>query len=256
MNTLIEKARRNKKRLNWLLLCTVGLIELILMALITVVTWKAVFGSNEIDVLYKVIAIDIILLWVGALIGYFTWAIYFYNINLGLTNEDWAEIRQKEQNGEPVEIRKINPHEEETLGLPNGTIRGTLALSLAVGALALLIASLGIENTMALNQLFVDTFDFFKTAFLMMIAFYFGNKSLQYLNYQGGMIKGGNTNSTQNSTLNQNTVTDLKPTLEPAVDPEIAGVRQQLMADQEKGPDDLGGAHTMSADFDKPDSKG
>lgn len=256
MNTLIEKARRNKKRLNWLLLCTVGLVELILMGLITVVTWKTIFGSTVIDVLYNVIAIDIILLWVGALIGYFTWAIYFYNINLGLTNEDWAEIRQKVRNGEHVTVRDKNPHEKDTLGLPEGTIRGTLALSLAVGALALLIASLGIENTMPLNQLFVDTFDFFKTAFLMMIAFYFGNKSLQYLNYHGGMIKGGNTINTQTSAVNQNTINDLKPTLEPAVDPEIAGVRRQLIYDKENGPDDLGTTHTMSSDFDKPDSKG
>lgn len=251
MTTLIEKARKNKRRLNWLLLGGVGLIELILIELITVTTWKAVFNAAEIEVLYKAIAIDIILLWIGALIGYYTWAIYFYNINLGLTNEDWAEIRQKEIDGEKVTVREKNPHEKDTLGLPDGTIRGTLALSLAVGALALLIASLGIENTMPLNQLFVDTFDFFKTAFLMMIAFYFGNKSLQYLN-QGGMIKGGNNAAPTN---NGQMAADPQPTLAPAVDPQVAGVREQLI-DAADGPNDIGDESSSGTDFEQPESKG
>lgn len=249
MTTLIEKARKNTRRLNWLLLCSVGIIELILIDLIIVITWKAVFGAAEIKELYKAVAIDMILLWVGALIGYYAWAIYFYNINLGLTNEDWAEIREKVEKGEEVEVRNKNPHEKDTLGLPDGTIRGTLALSLAVGALALLIASLGIENTMPLNQLFIDTFDFFKTAFLMMIAFYFGNKSLQYLNYQGGMFKGGGRGDVQNVGIP-------KPTLEPAVDPEVAGVRKQLTLDEDIGPDDTNTSKGSSKDFDKTDAKG
>jgi len=245
MNTLIEKARKNKKLLNWLLLVTVGIVELILILLIGMITWMTICDPAGLTVMYKAIAIDIILLWIGALIGYYTWAIYFYNINLGLTNEDWAEIRQKEAEGKTVNVRQTNPHEKDTLGLPDGTIRGTLALSLAVGALALLIASLGIENTMPLNQLFVDTFDFFKTAFLMMIAFYFGNKSLQYLNYQGGMIKGGNNRSDSPG------VTDPKPTLEPATDPDVAGVKQQLTDEPLTDPDD-----DSSEGFEKPDAKG
>lgn len=252
MTTLIEKARKNKRRLNWLLLCGVGLLELILIVLIIVTTWKAVFNADEVEVLYKAIAINIILLWIGALMGYYTWAIYFYNINLGLTNEDWAEIRQKENEGKKVTVREKNPHEKDTLGLPDGTIRGTLALSLAVGALALLIASLGMENSMPINQLFVDTFDFFKTAFLMMIAFYFGNKSLQYLNYQGGTIKGGNNAAASNT---GQTVANPQPTLTPAIDPQIAGVREQLIDDTE-GPNDIGDEQSSSTDFDQPEPKG
>jgi len=258
MTTLIEKARKHKKWLNWLLLGAIGLLELILIDLIILVTWKAMASGGEMEAIYKAIAIDIILLWIGVLIGYYTWAIFFYNINLGLTNEDWAEIRQKDQNGEITNVRDKNPHENDTLGLPDGTIRGTLALSLAVGALALLIASFGIDNTMPLNQLFVDTFDFFKTAFLMMIAFYFGNKSLQYLNYQGGMIKGrqgaGNPQIHQNS-MNSNSGQISQPTLTPAVDPEIAGVKEQLNAGND-GPNDIGIDKSSSTDFEKPDSKG
>lgn len=247
MSTLIEKARKNKKKLNWLLLGGIGLVELILIDLITMVTWKAVFGENM-EVLYKAIAIDIILLWIGALIGYYTWAIYFYNINLGLTNEDWAEIRQKENDGEKVTVREKNPHEKDTLGLPDGTIRGTLALSLAVGALALLIASLGIENTMPLNQLFVDTFDFFKTAFLMMIAFYFGNKSLQYLN-SGGMIKGGN-----NASNTGQSIQNPQPTLPPAIDAPMTGMREHLIDTTED--EGLGGELSSETDLEQPEPKG
>lgn len=256
MTTLIEKARKNKKRLNWLLLCGIGIIQLILIDLIAVITWKAVFHSTDIAELYKAVAIDIILLWVGALIGYYTWAIYFYNINLGLTNEDWAEIRDKVAKGEEVEVRETNPHEKDTLGLPDGTIRGTLALSLAVGALALLIASLGIKNTMPLNQLFVDTFDFFKTAFLMMIAFYFGNKSLQYLNYQGGMIKGGSGADNPGAGVSRPGDQILKPTLQPAVDLDVAGVKKQLSTDEGMESDEPRTDSTSSEDFDKADAKG
>ena len=252
MTTLIEKARKYKRWLNWLLLGCVALMELILLILVFIVTSNALCANCDIDMLYKAISIDIILLWIGLLIGYYTWAIYFYNINLGLTNEDWAETRQKQLEGDIIDVRSENPHAKDTLGLPDGTIRGTLALSLAVGALALLIASFGVDNTMPLNQLFVDTFDFFKTAFLMMIAFYFGNKSLQYLNYQGGMIKGGkNQQNSMGSTPEQTS----QPTLTPAVDPEIAGVKQHLNAGKE-GPDDIGNDTSASADFEKPDAQG
>ena len=255
MTTLIEKAKKYKRWLNWLLIIAIALMELILIDLVIIVTFNALCDTCEIELLYKAIAIDIILLWIGLLIGYYTWAIYFYNINLGLTNEDWAEIRHKQQEGDIIDVRSENPHSTETLGLPDGTIRGTLALSLAVGALALLIASFGVDNTMPLNQLFVDTFDFFKTAFLMMIAFYFGNKSLQYLNYRGGMIKGGKGSQMQQNSMNSSPDTVSQPTLTPAVDPEIAGVKQHLNESME-GPDDIGKEKPTTSDFEKSGSKG
>lgn len=245
---LIEIAKRDKKKLNRLLLGSISLVEAILLGLIVIITWKA-FGKDDFNFIYRMISINIILVWIGVLVGYYTWAIYFFNINLGLTNEDWAEIRQNEADGEPVEVRQENPHHDQTLGLPGGTIRGTLALSLAVGALAMLVASLGIDNTMSANELFIDTFDFFKTAFLMMIAFYFGNKSLQYLNLNP--VKGGQT---QSPSLPQEE-SALKPTLTPAVSPDTAGVRAQLIAGEE-GPEDIAKEKATSADFDKPNANG
>jgi hypothetical protein len=250
MGDLVAKAKKDKKILNLLLLGCIGLVELILLILVIVITSKAM-GTQDANFIYKMISINILLIWIGVLIGYYTWVIYFFNINLGLTNEDWAEIREKEQNGEPVEVRKENPHGNQTLGLPEGTIRGTLALSLAVGAMAMLVASLGIDHTMSANELFIDTFDFFKTAFLMMIAFYFGNKSLQYLNLNP--VKGGKGQA--QTTDNSPTLSELKPTLAPAVDPDVAGVRAQLM-DEKEGPDDVAKDKSSEGAFDKPNANG
>ena len=250
MDDLIAIAKRNKRRMNRLFIGCMGLVELMLFILIIIITWKAFHSSNE-NFIYKMISINIILLWIGILVGYYSWVIYFFNINFGLTNEDWAEIREKARNGEPVQYPTTNPNRDQTLGLPEGTVRGTLALSLAVGALAMLVASLGIDNTMSANELFIDTFDFFKTAFLMMIAFYFGNKSLQYLNNLNP-VKGSASGQNQ-SPVPSVMEEPPTPTLTPAVDPAAAGVRANLIED--KG--DIASAKTGGTqDFENANSKG
>ena len=179
-NRIVSSSEKTKWY-NRLLLGLIGLVESIFLFLIVYLTAFPEFKSIKTDQIYSIIAVDMVLIWVGILIGYYTWAIYFYNINLGLTNEDWAEIRMRKAQGKEVDERMQNPNNDQTLGLPEGTIRGTLALSLAVGALAMMVASLGKPSTWPANQVFVDAFDFFKTAFLMMIAFYFGNKSIESL---------------------------------------------------------------------------
>jgi hypothetical protein len=247
MEDLIAIAKRNKRRMNRLFIGCIGLVEVLLFFLIVAITWKAFSGENF-NFIYKMISMNIILLWIGILVGYFSWVIYFFNINLGLTNEDWAEIRQKTSNGEQVDYPTRNPHENQTLGLPEGTIRGTLALSLAVGALAMLIASLGMDSKLSTNELFIDTFDFFKTAFLMMIAFYFGNKSLQYLN----PVKGGSGQGLQQNEPST-AIEEPKPTLSPAVDPAAAGIRANLLNTD----DDIATVKSdASKDFDNANSKG
>ena len=133
------------------------------------------------DNIYLPMALAIIILWIAIVVGYFAWAIYFYNINLGLTNKDWDEIRQQRDAGVEVEAREHNPFKEETLGLPPGTVRGIMAMSLLIGALAMMIAALGGNKDYDENKFFIENFEFFTTAFLMMIAFYFGDKSLKYL---------------------------------------------------------------------------
>ncbi|UII25984.1 hypothetical protein LVD15_22185 [Fulvivirga maritima] len=191
----VKEARASISKLNRLLLFGIGLVELILLGLMVYVTFfQYPKKDDEIDI-FSVMAMDLVLLWLGVVIGYYSWAVYHYNINFGLTNEDWARIRRQQELGLETEVVNENPHKDQTLGLPEGTVRGTLALTLAVGALSMLMASLGMEDRMPVNMLFIDVFEFFKTAFLMMIAFYFGNKSLQYLNDGSNTVKSADSNN-------------------------------------------------------------
>lgn len=56
-----------------------------------------------------------------------------------------------------------------------------IAFTLLFGAIAILVANLAPNSSLGANSLLVDQYDFFKTAFLMMIAFYFGARSLEFL---------------------------------------------------------------------------
>lgn len=152
------------------------------IALIGIITF--LFGWHQEDPdHYKNISVALIIAWVLFLVAYYTWALHFYNVNYGWTDAEWEknaerksltpELAEKEPDG--------NPHAGESLGLPPGTIRGTIALSLLVTGLSMTIASLSMKNTYPADSVFVDNFEFFKTAFLMMIAFYFGVKGLEIL---------------------------------------------------------------------------
>jgi hypothetical protein len=178
-NEIKQEVLSEKKSMNRLFIFCIALALILLVA-------SLVFAGIHIMVknggtIFHFSAICIMTLWVALLIGYYAWAIYFYNINLGLTNEDWAEARIQKRIDPSYEERSENPNKEYTLGLPPGTVRGTLTLTLMVAALALTIAYMGEGNSLDNNQFFIDNFDFFKQAFLMMIAFYFGSKSLEYI---------------------------------------------------------------------------
>ena len=159
----------------------------------TRVSFFPVDGKNFSPHLFDALGISLILIWFGILIAYLAWSIHFYNINLGLTNEDWAAIKERIQEakarramGEDVPEEELiepteNPYKDETFGLPPGTIRGTLALSLMLGGFSLLLISFGHPDIISGSDIFRENYEFFKTAFLMMIAFYFGSKSLQYI---------------------------------------------------------------------------
>ncbi len=188
----LDRAMKNKKRLNHLFLGLMGVVILtVLLPIVYIIV--TVFKDSEGEI-YKLIALLILLVWFGGLGAYYAWAIYFYNINLGLTNESWAELKEKNRHTPDAASTSTikNPHANETLGLPKGTIRGTLALTLLIGGLAMTIAALGMENSIKEDTFLVDNFDFFKTAFLMMIAFYFGNKSLEMIGYKSKKISSAN----------------------------------------------------------------
>lgn len=253
---LLIEARENKKKYNDIFTNLVQVVLGIIITLIILTTALGVimlFFDNKIvsnynwhvPSFYSVVAVNIVLAWVGILFRYYAWVIYFFNVNLGLTDEDWAELRERKNAGEELDLSKIkNPHAGSTLGIPEGTVRGTLALSLAVGALALLIASFGMDTTLPANRLFIDVFDFFKTAFLMMVAFYFGNKSLQYLNY-GNPIKGGNSGADMENQSGSNRATFPFSTVNsgkrstglPASTPTNSGLKKQSNQPEASAPD-------------------
>ncbi|MDN5210957.1 DUF5675 family protein [Fulvivirgaceae bacterium BMA12] len=191
------KKIEGKYILNAIVAIGVFVIELLIIAYLYKLFSKVDISSGadgSIPVsLFDALAISLILVWFGVLIAYLAWAIHFYNINLGLTNEDWAAIKERinegkarREMGEDVPEEELvepteNPYKDETFGLPPGTIRGTLALSLLLGGFSLLIVSFGHPDVLGSSDIFRENYEFFKTAFLMMIAFYFGSKSLQYI---------------------------------------------------------------------------
>ena len=160
---------------------------------------------------FKASAVAFLIVWLVVFLRYFLWAIYHYNVNYGLTIKDWKKIeeaRERFKNGEHVfphemQGRTFNPYRSQTFGIPRGTVRGMLAFTLLFGAIAILIASMGMDQQDLQNTLIRDQFEFFKTAFLMMMAFYFGDKSLRFLQnrWKGPQTQEGNT--TFNRTSNK-----------------------------------------------------
>lgn len=190
---------KSKRNLNWLLLFLFALIELVVLTLMAFTLIDYLKTDTRGIGISHLVSIELILLWVGVIIGYYGWSIYFYNINFGLTNQDWFEIREKTAKGEDVQVPNENPHHKETLGLPKGTVRGTIALTVMIGGLSMTIYSFGLGAEYQSDSMIVDHLDFFKTAFLMVIAFYFGNKSLETMGYKSQSANRGNNSAGNNS---------------------------------------------------------
>jgi preprotein translocase subunit SecG len=164
-------------------------------------------GSESSGQVYKAIGFGMVMLWVCIFVCYFIWAIFFYNINKGRNYEKRKRIEEAKLNRskglpyrkEDIDESQENPYKDETFGFPQGTVRGMIAFTLLYGAIAMLIVSFGVQNDPQSNVVFIDQLDFFKKAFLMMIAFYFGSHSLKYLTPD---------NAKKNSIENQQTQTD------------------------------------------------
>src|SRR5690554_759166 len=157
----------------------------------------AIFIYTDDGNLFQSVGLVISVIWIGAFLMYFMWAVYHYNINYGLTDLDWEKIfeaRERYRQGFPVKQAELdaptsNPYRAQTFGLPPGTVRGMIAFTLLIGGMSLLIVSFGTEYTGAELALVRQQFEFFETAFLMMIAFYFGDKSLRYLSNRRNKTK-------------------------------------------------------------------
>jgi len=161
--------------------------------LTSLLTLFGIFGSFFVYVehgnLFQAVGLATAIIWISVFLVYFMWSVYFYNINYGLTDEDWNRIyeakdRQKDglsmQEGE-LDVPQYNPFRSQTFGLPPGTVRGMIAFTLLMGGMSLLITSFGTGYSGVDIALLRQQFEFFETAFLMMIAFYFGDRSLKYL---------------------------------------------------------------------------
>lgn len=144
--------------------------------------------------LFQVMPVILVLSWLGLMTGYFGWCTYFYNFNFGRSSRFWKhfseQARQARQEGrretdlyDEMYAPRKNPYAGQTFGMPPGTVRGTLALTIVVGGLALLISFFGGDAFFEAGDSAIvrDYFEFFKTAFLMVVAFYFGTKGLDII---------------------------------------------------------------------------
>lgn len=179
-----EPKRSSKRLLNFVFIGAFALVELFTIGLFVYLFVRTLMGKEN---LFTFMSLSIILIWFGIIVGYLAWAVYFYNINMGLTEGDWDKITQAKENNllnfgqetstdEPTR----NPYLDQTFGLPPGTVRGAIALTLLFCAIGMMIFSMG-QTGNTDSQFLQDNLEFFKTAFLMMIAFYFGSRSLEYL---------------------------------------------------------------------------
>ncbi|HEV8514098.1 MAG TPA: hypothetical protein VGQ59_12515, partial [Cyclobacteriaceae bacterium] len=176
-NVPLTEVQKSKQQQGQIILYSSLAILVLFLVVGTVVT---VMSSNN---FLKNLSATIIICWLVILVAYYAWAIYFYNINLGWSDDKWDRHRIKQEidpSGSGPTPNE-NPNSEETMGLPPGTVRGTLALTLLVTAIALVVGSLGEESVIKTNSVLADHFEFVKNAFLMMIAFYFGTKGLDAL---------------------------------------------------------------------------
>ena len=175
--------------------------------------------SIALENIYHSFASIVMVLWATIFLSYFYWAVVHYNINFGLPKTEWERIRklkQKKEDGEHVDEDlidepKYNPYRAQTFGLPPGTVRGMIAFTLLFGAISLFIVSMGMDDVSD-DSFFWDHFEYFKTAFLMMIAFYFGSKSLKYLQRRWpSMSKNVNTTKTTVTNVDGSVTPDSKP---------------------------------------------
>ncbi len=171
----------NDKKSNWVHVRSIVFMILGFVALLFVVGFVINRFSNDVSI-FKNIGASLIISWVIFLVGYYVWAIYFYNVNYGWEENDWNEYNRKKDLGlETDKAPEENPHAKDSLGLPPGTIRGTIAITVLIGGLAVTIQAISFPEEYSGNKLIFDHFTFFKEAFLMVIAFYFGTKGLEII---------------------------------------------------------------------------
>lgn len=203
-NLAMENLKKTKAS-RWLIAMVIVLfIFLLFLGIENIISEK----PNSTGQIYNAIGFGMIMIWVCIFICYFIWAVFFYNVNKGMNAEKRKRVEEaklSKAQGKPYQLEDAeenqeNPYRDETFGFPRGTVRGMIAFTLLYGAIALLIVSFGMKGELQNSNLYASEIDFFKKAFLMMIAFYFGSHSLKYI-YP---TNSENSGSTTNQQVNQN----------------------------------------------------
>lgn len=122
----------------------------------------------------------IMFIWLFIMAGLLLYGIYFYNTTAGLGRKRYNEIILLVNGDDKIPIAgKVasypqNPFLADTLGLPPGTVRGALTFTLMLASLLATSVLSYAPPFLSMN----DNFEYITTAFLMMIAFYFGSKAV------------------------------------------------------------------------------
>lgn len=196
----------------------VAAVGAILTGLLVASRWDLVTASTT-----KILGLGVILGWLTLVVIYYAWAIQRYGQNFGLTDEEWkllypeiyttseeelrhyrtrrAALRQRQYAGAddessdtppsadaevPVWLASAptqNPYANDSFGLPPGTVRGTLALTAVVVFLVIEMVNLFDGSSESTHGQGI-------TAFMMVLAFYFGAKAMDVFREPGGASGG------------------------------------------------------------------
>jgi hypothetical protein len=237
-----KKAKRDTRKNNFRYFIWWGAVLFPVLVMLNTTLFWFIFARDQ--SFFFVLAAAIVVSWILILTLYYVWAIYFYNINRGWTDEDWDDHDSKVLVHGTGSEPERNPNSEETLGLPPGTVRGTIALSVLVGGMAMMVASLAMPGRLEQNEFLVDNFEYIKTAFLMVIAFYFGTKSLEFISRK--QVLGGASTATGE---------------ESAPAPSTAAARNDKVAPAAGAPavtvaGDISKGNAAATDFEDPTAQG
>jgi uncharacterized membrane protein len=106
------------------------------------------------DITITTCAILLIVAWLAGI------AFYLKKLLYDFTFKDWGS--------------KENPYKDETLGLPRGTLRGVLTLTLLIVVVVLVCTSMVVKPLRGGFDSLVDAFE-------IMLAFYFGSKIMHHV---------------------------------------------------------------------------
>ena len=132
------------------------------------------------------ISIAVVVVWFLFMLTAVFWAVRRFHFTGGLPRKKYEQLVEAvdEDDTIPLYLKEEhypqNPYKDETFGLPKGTIRGFLTLTLLI--INCLILYIGVYAPPTAD--FDDRVGYMQDAFLVMIAFYFGSKAADLLQNQ------------------------------------------------------------------------